>query len=71
MVAGPYYEFVQGAPGTRVRRQLGVLVYSEKTGSRMNDEEFHYGLQIGYDLTDQNREGQFYFLIGLGFSSNW
>ncbi len=69
MFIGPYYEVVQGTPGTRLRRQAGILFYSEKSRQNAAEHGYHYVAQIGYDLTDQNREGQVFFLIGLGFSS--
>ncbi len=67
LLIGPYYEFVRGAPGTRIRRQIGILLYSEKR--KGTGHERHIVAQAGYDLTDQNREGQVFLLIGFGFSS--
>ncbi len=71
LLAGPYYEYVRGAEGTRVRRQIGILLYLEQSKPNRADSEKHYVAQVGYDLTDQNREGQVFFLIGLGFSSGF
>ncbi len=65
---GPYYEFVRGAPGTRVRRQIGILFYREQKRPGSDDQKNHVVAQIGYDMTDQNRQGQIFFLLGLGFS---
>ncbi len=69
LLIGPYYEFVRGAEGTRTRRQVGILLYSEHRGPKAAAGEQHYVAQIGYNRTDGNREGEVFFLIGLGFSS--
>ena len=70
VLIGPYYEIVQGAEGTTVRRQIGLLLYSERSRPDHADQERHVVAQVGYDRTDQNRQGEIYVLIGLGFSSS-
>ncbi len=69
LLIGPYYEVVRGGQGTSARRQVGILLYSERSGSKAADREHHYFAQIGYNLTDRNRQGEIFFLMGLGFSS--
>ncbi len=69
LLFGPYFELVHAAVSDIVRRQIGILLYSERSRSTASADESHYFLQIGYNLRDRNREGEIFILIGTGLSS--
>ena len=62
---GPYYEIVHAFGTALERRRLGITFNFESTAARTQYHP-HFYFQTGTNLHDRNRDGQFYFVGGVG-----
>lgn len=69
LYVGPYYELVHAQDADLTRQRVGVLFSSERVHDSGYFGSGHFFAEIGYNLEDRNREGQIFFLIGVGGAS--
>lgn len=66
-LAGPYYEHTRAAGAGLTRQRVGgVLYFVPKDAAGPFDRPRLYS-QFGNYIQDRNREGEWYFAIGMGF----
>lgn len=70
LLAGPFYEITHTVYSDLTRQRAGaqMLWMPDKAFGRFSG--FRLYAQIGQNLQDQNRDGELFFMLGLGFDLN-
>ena len=67
LLAGPYYEVTRADEAQITQQKVGGLIYWVPMDSVLGVSRPRLAMMAGYHFEDPNRQGQFFFVLGMGF----